>query len=65
MSSPSPIMTDEEVASLFRISVDTLQRKMRVGFDKGETDLRLAKPERLARRRWWLRSRVYELAGIK
>lgn len=61
MSNPSPIMTDKEVADLFGISLDCLQRKMRNGFAAGETDLRKARPERLGRRRWWCRARVEAL----
>lgn len=56
-----PIMTDREVAELFHISLDTLQRKMREGFGKNETDLRKAAPQMLGRRRWWSRARVEAL----
>ena len=65
MSEKAPIMTDEEVAELFGISVDCLQRKMRNGFAKDETDLRKAKPERLGRRRWWSRVKVEAIIAGK
>lgn len=61
MNCPSPIMTDREVAELFHISLDTLQRKMRKGFANGETDLRKAAPQMLGRRRWWSRAKVEAL----
>lgn len=61
MSEASPIMTDKEVAALFRISLDTLQRKMREGFGEDETDLNKAEPQMLGRRRWWSRKKVEAL----
>jgi len=59
----SPIMTDAEVAAYFRISTYTLQKRMRDGFPKGETDLNAAEPERIAGRRWWYRPKVEALAN--
>ena len=54
-------MSDKDVAEFFGISLYSLQRKMREGFGKDETDLRKAKPEIICRRRWWYRPRLMAL----
>lgn len=57
----SDIMTDQEVADMLHINVDTLQRKMRTGFAADELDLRKAKPWKLGGRRWWYRETLIGL----
>jgi hypothetical protein len=59
----SPIMTDKEVAKFFHISVKTLQRRLKKP-KAGEIDLNKATPDILGGKRFWLRSAVYETAGI-
>lgn len=58
----NPIMSDAEVASFFRVSLCTLQRRMRDGFPSWELDISKATHYNLGNRRWWLRKSVEELA---
>ena len=63
MKTDAVIMSDAEVAKLFRISLCTLQRRMREGFPEGELDIgKGAKHYMLGGRRWWVRDSVEELA---
>lgn len=58
------IMTDAEVASLFGIATKTLQRRVKKP-QAGEINLNDAKPQIVGGRRFWVRSRVEALAGLK
>jgi hypothetical protein len=64
MSADNRIMTDAEVAELFGISTKTLQRRVRRPA-KGEIDLNRAEPGVIGGRRFWVRSKVEALAGLK
>ena len=58
MITSKDIMTDEDVAKLVHLSVDRFQRRMRVGFKRGEFDFRRADPVTMGKRRVWLRADV-------
>ena len=63
MKPEAVIMSDAEVAKLFRISLCTLQRRMRDGFPDGELDIgKGATHYMLGGRRWWVRDSVEALA---
>lgn len=64
MSADNRIMTDAEVAELFGISTKTLQRRVRRPAN-GEIDLNRAEPGVIGGRRFWVRSKVEALAGLK
>ena len=59
------IMNDEQVARLLRVSVRTLRRRLDAPPPPGEIDIRRAAPEKFGSRRFWLRSEVEKLLGIK
>lgn len=64
MSEDNRIMTDAEVAAFFGISKATLQRRVRRPIP-GEIDLNSAGPQTIGGRRFWVRSKVEALAGLK
>lgn len=59
------IMNDEQVARLLRVSVRTLRRRLDSAPPPGEIDIRKAAPEKFGSRRFWHRSEVEKLLGIK
>lgn len=60
----NPIMTDREVAMLLNISVKTLQRRLARPVT-GEIDLSKAEPRKIGSRRFWVRTKVESIIGIK
>ena len=64
MSEDNRIMTDAEVAAFFGISKATLQRRVRRPIP-GEIDLNSAGPQAIGGRRFWVRAKVEQLAGLK
>ncbi len=58
MIKATDIMTDEQVAELLGMHVDTFQTRCREGFKKGELDLLAADPIPIAGRRRWFRADV-------
>ena len=58
MITSADIMTDTQVAKLIGISVCVFQRRMRLGFRKGEIDFNRAKPTIICGRRFWWRADV-------
>ena len=58
------IWHDEDVARFFGVSVRTLTRRLDSP-KSGEIDINRAKPTRFGGRRYWLRSEVVGLVGIK
>ena len=58
MITAKDIMTDEDGAKLVHLSLDRFQRRMRVGFKRGEFDFRRADPVTMGKRRVWLRADV-------
>ncbi len=62
MKQPAEIMIDKEVAAYFRVSLWTLQKRMRDGFKPGEIDLNQAEPRVVCGRRFWMREKVEKLA---
>lgn len=58
------IWHDEDVAKFFGCDVRTLARRLDAP-RAGEIDLNRAEPARFNRRRYWLRSKVVGLVGIK
>lgn len=58
MLKESDVMTDEQVAQIAHIALDTFQRRCRNGFKPGEIDYLAADPLRCGPRRFWLRADV-------
>lgn len=58
------IMTDKEVAEFFGISKTILQRRVRRPVE-GELDLNKAGPCVVGGRRFWLREKIEEIAGLR
>lgn len=59
-----PVMFDKDVAEFFGISLRTLQNRM-LRPVPGEINLHDAQPAKVGGRRFWLRSSVEKLAGMK
>ncbi len=59
-----PVIFDKDVAEFFGISLRTLQNRM-LRPVAGELDLNDAHPAKVGGRRFWLRSSVERLAGMK
>lgn len=55
---------DDDVARFFGVSVRTLTRRLDSP-KSGEIDINRAEPTRFGGRRYWLRSKVVGLVGIK
>ena len=58
------IWHDGEVAAFFGISIRTLTRRLDCP-KAGELDINRAEPTRFGGRRYWLRSKVQALVGIR
>ena len=58
MITSKDIMTDEDVADIVNLSLDTFQERVRQGFKVGELDLRKARQVVMDKRRWWFRADV-------
>ena len=58
------IMTDAEVAEFFGISKRTFQRRV-LNPVEGEINPNDAKPEYIGGRRFWVRTDIEKLAGIR
>lgn len=62
---PSPLMTDEDVASLLNVKMRTFRKRIKDGPPDGEIDIRKAEPQKFGGRRFWLRSKVESVLGIR